>query len=354
VFDLDRNRLVDVQTIDRTKRAYKVRLYFKDFASGSDHITLKVRVDVTEHDRIYLPLQDRQLIHPYSDATTCATAIHCVKLEEALADKLKCLLQRRHCFDLFDLVYGLFISREIEVDRSEIMSVFLKKTIFSASPPAAKRLLAGLPFDVLRSFWDKLVAPARTRFSFDRATELLLSGLDALFSPFGSDQRTGLAFYPPEFRNLILTAGSERRLLKVRYHGADRLIEPYSLVYKTRRDGVAQEYFFAYDVTGGNSGPGIKTFLHYDVQNLQLTDESFEPRFEVELAKAGDASMVGIFVGSPGPRPSTVLRWPARPTYNVVCSSCGKTFHRVKAGTRLNPHQDRAGFRCFGGWGQYA
>jgi len=178
--------------------------------------------------------------------------------------------------------------------------------------------------------------------------------LDALFSPFGSDQRTGLAFYPPEFRNLILTAGSERRLLKVRYHGADRLIEPYSLVYKTRRDGVAQEYFFAYDVTGGNSGPGIKTFLHYDVQNLQLTDESFEPRFEVELAKAGDASMVGIFVGSPGPRPSTVLRWPARPTYNVVCSSCGKTFHRVKAGTRLNPHQDRAGFRCFGGWGQYA
>ena len=90
VFDLG-NRLVEVQTIDRTKRAYKVRLYFKDFARGSDHITLKVRVDVTEHDRIYLPLQDRQLIHPYSDATTCATAIRCVKLEEALADKLKCL-----------------------------------------------------------------------------------------------------------------------------------------------------------------------------------------------------------------------------------------------------------------------
>src|SRR5205823_1187276 len=40
---------------------------------------------------------------------------------------------------------------------------------------------------------------------------------------------------------------------------------------------------------------GIKTFFHYDIQNLQLRDESFEPRFEVELAKAGDASMVGIF-----------------------------------------------------------
>jgi hypothetical protein len=57
-FDLDRNRLVDVQTVDRAKRAYKVRLYFSDFVSGSDHITLKVRVDVTEHDRIYLPIQD--------------------------------------------------------------------------------------------------------------------------------------------------------------------------------------------------------------------------------------------------------------------------------------------------------
>src|SRR6266542_2583087 len=187
-FDLDRNRLVDVQTIDRAKRAYKVRLYFKDFVSGSDHITLKVRVDVTEHDRIYLPLQDRQLIHPYSDAPVCNATIRCIKLEKALADKLKCLLQRRHCFDLFDLVYGLFIAREIEVERSEIGSVFLRKTIFSASPPAAKRLLAGVPFEALRSFWDKLVAPLRTRFSFDRATELLLGGLDALFSPFGSDE----------------------------------------------------------------------------------------------------------------------------------------------------------------------
>ena len=71
-------------------------------------------------------------------------------------------------------MYGLFIAREIEVERSEIVSVFLRKTIFSASPPAAKRLLAGVPIEALRSFWDKLVGPVRTRFSFDRATELLL------------------------------------------------------------------------------------------------------------------------------------------------------------------------------------
>src|SRR6266498_4655475 len=31
----------------------------------------------------------------------------------------------------------------------------------------------------------------------------------------------------------------------------------------TTAGAVAQEYFFGYDLTGGNSAPGIKTFFHY-------------------------------------------------------------------------------------------
>lgn len=45
-----------------------------------------------------------------------STDIRVIKLEEALADKLKCLLQRLSSFDLYDLVHAIFITKDIEVD----------------------------------------------------------------------------------------------------------------------------------------------------------------------------------------------------------------------------------------------
>lgn len=137
-FELDRNVVDEGHQIDRDRRVYKARLYFRDFVSEADHISLKVRVDLTEHDRPLLPIQARNLIHQYSDVTDCATAIRVVKLEEALADKLKCLLQRRSCYDLFDAVYAIFVAQELEVARAEIVQVFLRKTIFGPAPGAAK------------------------------------------------------------------------------------------------------------------------------------------------------------------------------------------------------------------------
>jgi predicted nucleotidyltransferase component of viral defense system len=47
--------------------------------------------------------------------------IRCHRLEELLAAKLKCLLQRRHSFDLYDYVYSVFINRDLEVNRTAIL-----------------------------------------------------------------------------------------------------------------------------------------------------------------------------------------------------------------------------------------
>ena len=258
-FDLDRNRVADEQQIDRERRVYKIRLYFQDFAGIGNEITLKVRTDVTEFDRLYLPSQTRNLIHQYSDADQCATQVQVVKLEEALADKLKCLLQRRYCYDLFDAVYAIFISNELAVDRAEIVRVFLKKTIFEPSPGTAKNLLLGLPFELFRGYWHTVICPAASRMTFDDAVSALLGGLESLFAPFGYGQQFEHAFFPARLRNLILQAGSDRKLLQIRYHGATRLVEPYSLTFKRRKVGGAREYFYAWDRTGGNSGPGIKS-----------------------------------------------------------------------------------------------
>ncbi len=358
-FDIDRNRLAGDHQVDRSRHVYKFRLYFKDMLAGKEHVDISVRVDITEFDRLLLPAQARQLIHPYSDAEACSTAIRCVKLEEALADKLKCLLQRRYCYDIFDLVYGAFISRDIEIDRGEMMQVFLRKTIFGPSPLAAKQLLLDLPLDVFRGYWGKVLIPAVSRLSFDGAIEQLRNGIEELFAPLPTGATMAYAFYPSHLRNPILEAATHRKLLRVRYHGASRLVEPYALTFKRRKsDGVGHEYFYAYDRTGGNSGPGIKAMFAHDVEALEVTDIGFEPRFEIQLAKAGDSSQSGYFSGSTVPR-----RWPTvsrarhassrRRTvsgnkYIVQCSYCGKQFTRTTSSTGMNKHKDRYGNQCYG------
>ena len=353
-FDIGRNRLSGEQQIDRARHVYKYQLYFKDIIGGQDHLTISIRVDMTEYDRLNLPVQERQLIHPYSDADACAVAIRCVKLEEALADKLKCLLQRRYCYDLFDLVYGLFIAEDIEVNRGELMNVFLRKTIFGNSPAAARSLLLDLPLDIYRGWWHKVLVPAASRMSFDAAVETLRSGITELFAPYAVGGRGELAFYPSRLRNPIIEAGAGRKLIRITYHDATRIMEPYSLVFKRRNDGVAQEYFYAYDRTGGNSGPGIKTLFHYDIQSLAVLDETFEPRFEVTLSKAGDSSQRGYFAGNGRSRASIPsmtgrrVRTNTGPKYIIQCGACGKRFTRTTSSTRMNQHKNPWGSQCPG------
>jgi predicted nucleotidyltransferase component of viral defense system len=352
-FDIGRNRLAGQQQIDAQKHVYKYKLYFKDMLAGRDSITISVRVDVTEYDRLLLEPQMRKLIHPYSDADACVTDIRCVKLEEALADKLKCLLQRRYCYDLFDLVYGAFISKDIDVDRTQLMRVFLQKTTFGASPSAARSLLLDLPLDLFRGYWGKVIVPAASRLTFDHAVDLLKSGVTELFAPY-ANQRGELAFYPSQLRNLILQAGWDRKLMRLTYDGVTRIVEPYSLVFKRTQSGQASEYLYVYDRTGGrSSGPGIKSFFHHKIQGLTVLEETFDPRFEMTLAKAGDVGQSGSFTGSPGRRAgrSTTVRRARTtfgPTYVIQCGYCSKQFRRKKNSTTLGKHNNPWGSPCHG------
>jgi predicted nucleotidyltransferase component of viral defense system len=143
-------------------------VYFKDFYGNAEHLTLRISIDITEFDKIYLPTQLRRVIHPYSDGAECTGAIRCLKLEEMIASKLKCLLQRRHVPDVYDLVYSVFINRDISVNRAEVLSTFLRKTIYERSPGVARQLLLDLPLLALRSAWDRYItAPIQGILEFD-------------------------------------------------------------------------------------------------------------------------------------------------------------------------------------------
>ena len=161
-----------------------------------------------------------------------------------------------------------------------------------------------------------------------------------------------------------MEAADSLTMLKLTYSNIERLVEPYELAFKIRKDNVAKEYFYGYDIRGGNSGPGIKTFLPDRIQKIENTDLKVEPRFPVELSKAGGAETVSRFESkssthSYGILPKKSRRRRSRSSglnrgivYQVQCPYCNKRFKRKKMDTKLNPHKDRFGNPCHArrGW----
>ena len=289
IFKKEKAIIKQKKLIDSDKKIYDVRLYFNDFYGKPSSMTISVQLDITNFDRIYLPVQEKDIIHPYSDAAKCEAKIKCIKLEELLASKLKCLLQRRHSADLFDYVYSIFINNSLEVRRAEILQVFFKKTIYEGASGIVRGLLLDLPFEAIRRFWnDSISVPQQAKIVFDKAVDLFKKDVTESFqeSPIKEPQ---LSFFPSHLRTPIMEAGSSKTLLKLTYDGIQRMVEPYSLKYKIRRDGVGREYFYAYDTTGGRkSGESIKSFLSNKIEALENTSETFEPRYLIELSKAGE------------------------------------------------------------------
>ena len=62
--------------------------------------------------------------------------------------------------------------------------------------------------------------------------------LEAMFGLFPRAYGT-FAFFLPHLRNPIMDAGYNLTLLRIVYAGTEQLVEPYSLEYKTWKDGIA-------------------------------------------------------------------------------------------------------------------
>ena len=359
VFDAERCSIKEDRVIglggEQRQTIYKARVYFTDFFGNRSKLMIAVRLDITEFDRIYLPIRRLPIIHPYSDSVACTGEIQCLALEEMVASKMKCLLQRRHSHDFFDIAYIYLLRNEANINRTDVLSVFLKKTIFGSSPLSAKNILLGIPIAFFRSAWERyIVCPVATRFGFEEADANFRGFLEELFKDASGQYAAASAFFPAELRNPIMDAARGRQLLRVQYDGVERLVEPYALTYKRRQDGVAQEYFYCWDTTGGRtSPPGVKTFLNGKLASAEVTEVSFEPQFEIELSKAGERAKIEAFgsgrASSRVParaRPTPAHYGLSRLTYVIQCPYCQKKFNRQKNITTLNPHKTSDGYPC--------
>lgn len=348
-------------------KVYEARIYFKDFYGKQDHIRIKISMDITRFDKTILPLQDVDLIHPYSDSDEVICKIRCMKLEEIIATKLKCLLQRQHAPDLFDYVYSIKLLGG-ELNREEVVRTLVKKTIFGKNPCMLKNILSNTSFEYFKAYWGKtLICAKQFIFDVNDAIESFIGDLDNLFSVYPDNGFGQFTYFKPEFRLPIMEAGRSQTLLKMRYRGSDRIIEPYSLKYLQKRDGSEKEYFYAHNCEGGSSDPGIRCFIPEGVESIENTEEKFEPRHIIELCKAGEKPENPFLFD-----PNRPMKSPARsdssrsrtsktvrsgkyfgPKYIYQCSYCGRKFSKRSQNSSIGKHKDKNGYPCGGSYGYY-
>lgn len=336
-------------------KVYDVRLYFKDFYGNADHIKLKVCLDISRYDKLLLPLQTKPLIHPYSDASAVACNLPCMKLEEIIATKLKCLLQRQHAPDLFDYVYSIRLLGE-HINRTELVGTFIKKTIFGKNPHFVKDLLLKSPLTFCRQFWrESVICAKQVAMAVEDAISFYLKDLNDLFNTFPQQRFASFDFFGPELRNPIMEAGRTSTCLLITYDSKERLVEPYSLKYMQRKDGVEREYLYVYDRVGGRSGPGPKSLVSNKITSIANTTEKFDHRWPVELMKAGESPDDHLFFD-----PNRPAKSPSRLSsshsikYAYRCPFCGKVFKRATMDSKLNAHKNKNGYDCPGRFGIYS
>lgn len=297
--------------------AFEARLYFKGFYGERD-INLKPQLDVTQFERIYLPIQSRALVHPFSDAAACVAKIRAQKLEEILASKLTAMLHRRKPVDLFDLLYSILIAKEYPVSRLEVVTTFLRKSIFGPQPDQAKEQLLAIPVADYEPDWPSLLVPAGALMAFSFVAANFRSLIDSLFALLSPPAvapsigrvgavPTGLRGVPrgiavpgrlsgfsgfggvsplrANARQVLISAAHNRHMVEMSYDGYRRMVEPYKLEYYVRKsDGHGSEYFWGYDNSGGKSGRvGIKQFFCHKIVSASESSTSFVPRYPVEL-----------------------------------------------------------------------
>lgn len=343
-------------------KVYEARIYFRDFYGNTDHFRIKISMDITRFDKVLLPIQSVKLIHPYSDSSELVADIKCVKLEEIIATKLKCLLQRQHAPDLFDYAYSIKLLGG-QLNKKEVVETLIKKTIFERNPQVLKNILLKTSFDYFREYWDKsLVCAKSILFGVDDAISTLLADLESIFSIYTDSGYADFEYFGADLRMPIMKAARSQTLLRVRYKGEDRVIEPYSLKYLQKRDGQQREYFYAYNCSGGQHQPGIRCFVSENFQSIENTDDSFTPRegFLIELSKAGETPENPYLFdpNKPQSRPRTSFRRIGTrhsfgPKYTYQCSYCGKKFTRSINNGILNAHNNKYGYPCGGRHGYY-
>ena len=339
----------------------------------------KIKIDLTRFERVVLSLEKKSLFHSYSDKEEIGCQILCYPLEEALAEKVRSLLERTRARDFYD-VWRVLRDHGSSVNLTDFKKSFDEKCKYkSVDFKAIDDFLTPEKESELRSDW-QISLPHQLNYlpNFDIVKDEFLSLIVEILRPLATPKISSYVealpvsgrsyisipqrFYTGAYRNpieILTQAGRNRLMVKMRYKSEIRLIEPYSL--RLTKDGNLTLF-------GWQQGDyHIKQFRVDRIQNIELSNQSFSPKFPIEFsygaiyapptsrnAQSYISGMGSIFTQRPKTRS---IRRSSKahygPTYIFECSLCGKKFSKTKNDSTLKPHKSKDGWNCSGTFGIY-
>ena len=321
----------------------------------------RVKFDLTADELVVLPPVRLRVFHPYSDEPPDGISVSSYAYEEAFAEKTRALGERARPRDLYDVV-NLFRRVDARPNPAVLFDVLRQKCAFKGvEPPAYDRLepsrailegswgqMLGHQLRMLppfETFWDELPAflawletgqPPRAPAPYVgiAGEEVVRSRVIHLPPSIPFHARTSLQAH----LDVIRFAASNRLCVDLIYQGSTRRIEPYSL----RRTQEGSVILHAHN----RDKNAHRSYRLDRIQGAHVTNQSFTPRFAIELTPSG-----------PVPVPPTALRPPSvrsrrhrsnGPTHVYECSYCGKRSYRKTRTSRFNKHKDKTGYLCPG------
>lgn len=343
----------------------------------------RIKLDLTDHERVVLPIDWREVHHPYSDRPEQGIQVSTYSFEEVFAEKVRALAERLRPRDLYDVVH-LYRRKELQPDRPRLMQALQEKCAFrniavpdlhsiqqsplvnelqvSWAQMLAHQLPELPPFD---GFWGEL--PEVFDWLYERTEQPVLKsfavGRDVDVGwriPAMASSWRGMGIGAP--LEVIRFAAANRLCVQLQYRKESGemtapVIEPYSL--RRTRDGNFLLYGVRTD-TGEDRSYRVDRIL-----GATATQRSFRPRYVVELTESGfqhipDASKRDVAVPAVQVRQQRSRSFqPVRPQasggpkYVFRCTVCGKTFIRSSHDGTLNEHKNKQGYPCFGRFGTY-
>ena len=372
-------RKVEVYTNPRGGKSAEGRIGYRG-PLGRAGDAPRIKLDLTDHERVVLAADRRRVHHPYSDCPDNGIEVTTYAFEEVFAEKVRALAERLRPRDLYDVVH-LHRRHEFAPDRNQVIETLKEKCAFKgiavptlqsiqASPlvgelkTAWEQMLGHQlpklpPFD---GFWDELpeffawLFEENVRPALPTITVADEGSLDTSWQApaMATSWRSLGASAPLE---IIRFAAANRLCVDLTYQGSHRLIEPYSL--RRTNDGNILLYAVRHE-TGED-----RSYRVDRIQGAQATQTSFTPRYVVELTPMGSISApptsrrTTTFDSPRMSMPRTTRRTSSLatgsygPKYIFECTYCGKKFTRGSYSASLNSHKNKSGYICPGRTGMY-
>ena len=333
----------------------------------------RIKLDLTADERIVLDAVALPINHPYVDRPAEGISVRCYPYAELFAEKIRALGDRARPRDLYDVIH-LYRREEALEAAANVREILAEKCSFKGLPvptlatlePARDELRADwehmlahqLPsLPPFESFWSELPPfftwlEKRERPPTPVPYELA-AGEEVLRPPIGALAALGLPRVAPLER--IRFAAANRLCVDLDYTKLEsrrsvRRIEPYSL----RRTQEGNVVLHALRADNGQH----RSYRVDRINSAAVTEQVFEPKYEVELSPASPLSIPLAHgrsnrTGGPGqPRGLRAIHG-YEPQYKYECPYCRKIFRRRSADSRLRAHKDQYGRPCRGRTGHY-